>query len=88
MDETYDCETPVHDSFGLSYASYFCVPRMVLEAMPVEWQREFVRLIESLPITPTYSVNLRDKRGRFIYDQLREYRRGTLPDEIASQIAR
>jgi hypothetical protein len=80
------CESPVHDAFGLTYSSYFCVPRMVLEAMPIAWQHKFVALVEQLPDTPTYAVNLRDGRGRFVVDELRNYRRGRLPDEIQAQI--
>lgn len=69
-------ESPVHDAFGLTYSSYFCVPRLVLQSMPVEWQSRFVAMIKLLPDTPIYSVYLRDKRGRFVADPLADYRRG------------
>ena len=41
-------KTPIHDAFGLTYASWFIVPRIILEAMPVEWQEKFVNLISEL----------------------------------------
>ena len=41
-------ETPVHDMFGLTYAKWMVVPRVILEHMPKEWQREFVRLMNQL----------------------------------------
>jgi hypothetical protein len=75
-DPVYVVDTPVHDAFGLTYSAYFCVPRLALQSMPVEWQRQFVALVEQLPDTPTYSVHLRDKRGRFLEDPLADYRRG------------
>jgi hypothetical protein len=77
---------PVHAAFGLSYASYFCVPRIVLEAMPVEWQRQFVALMTKLPQLPTYDVQLRDEKGRFVKDPLADYRHGKLPKDVASYI--
>jgi hypothetical protein len=40
-----DDPQPVHAAFGLSYSAYFCVPRLVLQEMPVEWQRQFVALV-------------------------------------------
>ncbi len=69
-------EQPVHDAFGLTYASYLVVPRLVLQAMPVAWQRKFVALLEQLPDTPVYSVQRRDPCGRFIPDPLADYRHG------------
>lgn len=78
----------ISEMFSLSYASYFCVPRLVLENMPRWWQREFVKLAEYLPTTPVYAVNLRDKRGRFVDDPLRQYRRGELPEEMLDSIAK
>jgi len=70
--------------FGLSYASYFSIPRAVLEAMPVEWQARWVEVMREvdetfdwmsiLPDDSTYTVNLRHKSGRFLPDPLRNYR--------------
>lgn len=79
----------ISEMFCLSRASYFCVPRLVLENMPKWWQHAFVKLVEDLPHTPeNYSVNLRDKRGRFVDDPLRQYRRGELPEEMLDSIAK
>lgn len=69
---------PVHNSFGLTYASYLVVPRMVLEAMPFEWQEQFVAMMDELHETieydePDYNVTARKNR-RFISDPLRDYR--------------
>lgn len=56
-------ESPIHCWFGLTYSSYYTVPRMALEAMPLDWQTRFVALMdefEDIGIeTPTYYV-LRD----------------------------
>lgn len=82
------CEQPVWDSFGLTYAAYFCVPRLVLQAMPVEWQRQFVALAEKLPVTPTYDCRIRNSRGHFVKDDLRDYRHGSIPHEMAAEIER
>lgn len=85
-DVAIDTESPVWNSFGLSYAAYFCVPRLVLQEMPVEWQRQFVALTEKLPQTPTYDCRIRGKGGRFVEDPLRDYRRGRLSDEMRAEI--
>jgi hypothetical protein len=37
-------DTPIHDAFGLSYDSYYVMPRLVLESMPVDWQKQFLLL--------------------------------------------
>jgi hypothetical protein len=34
--------------FGLSYASWLTIPRIVLESMPEEWQCKMVELINDL----------------------------------------
>jgi len=72
-------ETPVHDSFGLTYASYLVYPRSVLERMPREWQSRFVLMLGELHDRleydePHYTVHAR-KNGAFIKDELRNYRR-------------
>ena len=41
-------ETPVHDAFGLSYASWLVTPRVVLEAMADAGQKRFVELFDDL----------------------------------------
>lgn len=58
-----DSREPVHNWFGLTYSSYFTIPRAALQAMPVEWQMRFVELMEEAEAagleTPEYHV-LRD----------------------------
>lgn len=79
-------ESPVHAAFGLTYSAYFCVPRLVLEHMPLDWQRKFLALMKDLPDTPTYSVQRVGENGKFVKDDLRDYRRGTIPVEMAEHI--
>ena len=72
-------ESPVHASFGLTYASYHVMPRMVLEAMPFDWQARFVKLMDELHETieydePNYNVIARNEKGRIFSDPLRAYR--------------
>lgn len=41
-----DDDQPVHSFFGLTYANYLVLPRSVMQAMPVGWQRQMVALLE------------------------------------------
>lgn len=41
-------DEPVHEWFGLSYASYAVQPRTLLQSMPAEWQCRFVACMEEL----------------------------------------
>ena len=76
-------ESPVHEAFGLSHASWFIVPRVVLEAMPIDWQQRFIDLIDQLNEKYDWepdliiSVNFRDANGRFyeIPECFNNYRR-------------
>ncbi len=56
-------DNPLHQWFGLSYANYFVMPRLALQAMPAEWQTRFINLIGEIDKagieTPDYHV-LRD----------------------------
>jgi len=54
----------IHHWFGLSYCSYFTIPRLALQAMPLEWQQRFIGLMDEAfekygLETPAYHV-LRD----------------------------
>lgn len=77
-------DEPVHLWFNLTYASYLVLPRTALQSMPLDWQRRFVECLEELdalvgediPGEGTYQVYLRNSRGRFIEDPLRDYQRG------------
>jgi len=73
-------DSPVHAAFGLSYCSYFTVPRIALQSMSIEWQRQFMTLIEQLPDTPEYTVQRKDARGRFTNDPWRDYRHGNIEE--------
>jgi hypothetical protein len=52
--------------------------------MPKDWQKRFVRLLEELemheelhcPKEGTYTVYLRNGKGRFVEDFFRDYERG------------
>ena len=39
-------DSPIHIMFELSYASFFVLPRLLMEAMPWDWQVEMVGLME------------------------------------------
>ena len=71
---------PVHSWFSLSYCSYLVLPRALLQELPIPWQASFVDLLEGansvFPNHDTdYTVQARDKNGRFIQDPLSNYRR-------------
>lgn len=44
-------ERDVHHWFELTYAQYLTIPRSVLQSMPDEWQRRFVKCMEELDET-------------------------------------
>lgn len=75
---------PVWNWFGLTYSAYFVMPRLALQAMPLDWQRRFVALMEECDdldlVTPVYSVLRRDDRGRYCNDPWRDYKRGRASD--------
>jgi hypothetical protein len=71
--------------FELSYAQFLTVPRLVLEAMPDEWQGKLAALMEELDATidwrprdGRYYVRLRDANGRFTEAPLWNYRYGSV----------
>lgn len=71
----------IHCWFELTYAQYLTIPRSVLERMPDEWQQRFVECLRQLddafnwhPTEGRYWVQLKDDKGRYVYDPLREYR--------------
>ena len=86
-----ESDEPVHDFFGLSYASYLVLPRLVMQSMPVEWQRQMVALLEEAGRrfgdhyeANDYDVKLvcgerpegDDEEPVYRYDWLSDYRRG------------
>lgn len=73
----------INEWFGLTYASYLCIPRVLLESAPRELQQQLVNALNAIedfyspghaPVAGAYFVQLRDERGRFIHDPLRDYR--------------
>lgn len=83
---------PMHEWFELSYASYLTVPRSLIQEMPVEWQERLRRCLEEMeetftrwPLEGAPEVRLRDLRGRFVRDPLRDYRH---PDDDAIESIR
>lgn len=75
-------EDPIHLWFELSYAQYLTIPRSVLQAMPVGWQRRFVRCLRELdqivdwrPKEGRYWVQLKDDKGRYAHDPFMDYKR-------------
>jgi hypothetical protein len=78
-------ETPINDWFELSYAQYLTIPRSVLQSMPIEWQRTFTKCLDDLdetidwrPTTGRYWVKLKDEKGRYVHDQLMDYRHNNI----------
>jgi hypothetical protein len=62
-DTTTESVQDVHAYFGLSYANYLVLPRMLMQSMPEKWQIEFVNLLnelhdafEHVQQAPTYQV--------------------------------
>lgn len=74
----------VHDWFGLSYAAYLVLPRLVLQSMPDEWQERFTSMLNELEekhadhLRGEYGVELLDADGRPTPDPLADYRHGKL----------
>jgi len=72
---------PVHSWFSLSYGNYFVCQRSVLQSMPLEWQKRFVKCLEELDeaadsvgdIPSEFWVRAR-KGNKFIEDKYRSYR--------------
>ena len=69
----------VHCWFGLTYANYLVLPRVLMEGMPMEWQEQFTRLLDEMketfePVDDNYSVYLRDNNGKFKKDIYSNYR--------------
>jgi hypothetical protein len=75
-------DEPIHLFFGLSYSNYLVIQRSLLQSMPVEWQRKFVKLLEEMNEhfgyrdNGSFRVNRIDSRGKFMKDPLANYDRG------------
>lgn len=74
----------IQEFFGLSYANYLVIPRVVLQSMPDWWQEQFLELLDQIPETideltePAggYTVHAKDEEGRFVEDPFSNYERG------------
>ena len=78
-------ESPIHVWFELSYAQFLTVPRLVLESMPMAWQKEMAKLLEEMdntfdwrPEEGRYWVKLRNEKGKFCDAPLWDYRHGNI----------
>ncbi len=83
--EPLDLACPLSDWFELSYAQFLTVPRLVMESMPLDWQRQMAALLRAMddtfdwrPKEGRYWVRLKDDRGRFAYAPLDDYRHGSV----------
>lgn len=75
---------PINESTILYRTQYLVLSRTLLEAMPKEWQHRFIDIIDEIEdefdyshpdwFTPNYTVNCKDKDGRFIQDPWGNYR--------------
>lgn len=79
----YEDGEDIHHWFELSYAQYLTIPRSVLQSMPDEWQKRFVKCLNELddtidwrPKSGRYWVKLKDGQGRYVEDPLMNYDRG------------
>ena len=76
-------ESPIHGWFELSYAQFLTVPRLVMEAMPHEWQCKMADLLSEMdetfdwrPKEGRYWVKLKNSQGRYTHAPLNDYRYG------------
>ena len=75
-------DRPIHQFFGLSYANYLVLPRLVMQSMKVKWQRQMVALLEQCEqkfgdyyAGNDYEVQLHGaENGEVIHDPLSEHR--------------
>lgn len=73
----------VNHSFGFTRASFQVLPRVLMEAMPKDWQDRYCKLLqefeEAFPDAPDYkyALSARDDKGRFVKIDRRlcQYRR-------------
>lgn len=77
-------DRPIHEWFELTYAQFLTVPRLVMQSMPLEWQRKMAALLCEMDATfdwrpkeGCYWVRLKDDKGRFMHAPLNDYRHGS-----------
>lgn len=61
------------DYFGLSYASFLVLPRVLMHEMPIEWQDKMAALLheydetfDTSPVCHSVTVSAKDKNNQFI----------------------
>lgn len=79
-------ESPIHEAFELSYASFLVLPRLLMEAMPWGWQIDMVDLMEQfnekfkswIPEDKNVVIRMTGKDGRYtkLPEGICNYRRG------------
>ncbi|MBC7486069.1 MAG: hypothetical protein H7282_04900 [Cytophagaceae bacterium] len=81
--ELPDLHDAIHQWFELSYSQYLTIPRSVLQSMPSEWQKQFVKCLNELdekidwrPSKGRYWVQLKNEKGQYVHDPLMDYQRG------------
>lgn len=57
------CDDFIHNSFGLTYASYLVVPRSILQSMPGGWQQKLIALMNEMNSRLPYEDEM-DESGR------------------------
>lgn len=64
----YDYKSDLSCWFGLSYASWATIPRVLMEAMPQEWQEKMARLLweyqEAFPNQPDIGTRVQITKDR------------------------
>jgi hypothetical protein len=77
----YNPWDPIHQWFGLTYASYLVMPRSVLQQIDPKLQKKLVEVLTEIcwyydwPNSGAdYQVTMRDEDGKYKQDILRNYR--------------
>lgn len=93
-------DNPIDGLFGLTYASWVAIPRLVLQEMPLDWQARFVALMSEgfdtllvnangrtlMPLPEGIEIKVRDgSTGRFVKPrEWNNYRRGKVATALES----
>lgn len=96
FDEDADEIEPIHAWFNLTYSTYLVLHRTVLQSMPVDWQRRFVRCLRELDhvviaagidTAETYTVHARTHGGKFAREPIPPYSRGRTRVDLTPKAA-
>lgn len=78
-------DAPIGYWFELSYANFLTLPRLVMESMPLQWQRTMARLLHEVddtfdwrPESGRYMVTYKRADGKYSEPPLSDYRRGSV----------